>query len=325
MRIKFVRVDESDRKKIALNLAKLSQKRTGKGSRAGDLLARMGTHPKNPEGASTGPLKEPIEGGRKFKAERLATRTKWFRDRNLHTPGQADPGTAQDRAEALKQGEERGRNRRGTNRAFRSVRQDTSTELFGNKIVEGISKWLAGGVRQAGEHISNLAAKNIERGGQAIKSGLKSGAKWLGKKAAYGAGKLAGKLWSKYAGGKENSSTEIFGNKIVEGFNRLIEEYTGKDDPKKAEDYASPQAQAARKAKDERKLAALKTKEGEKKSTERVGKFVKKVRSVRGQGNPGEPGFISGQRRRSAIQRSIAAENKRRAEAGHEPAKTPPR
>jgi len=30
MRIKFVRVDEIDRKKLALNLAKLSQKRTGK-------------------------------------------------------------------------------------------------------------------------------------------------------------------------------------------------------------------------------------------------------------------------------------------------------
>lgn len=130
---------------------------------------------------------------------------------------------------------------------------------------------------------------------------------------------------AKAAAAKQNASTELFGNKIVEGFNRLIEEYTGKDDPKKAQDYASPEAQAARKARDERRLAALKTKEGEKKSTEKVGKFVKKVRSVKGIGNPGEPGFISGQGRRSAIQRSIAAETERRAQAGHGPAKTPPR
>jgi len=137
MRIKFVRVDEIDRKKLALNLAKKAQNRKESGARAGDLLARMGTHKFNPEGASTGPLKEPIQGGRKSKAQRLAKRASFFRKKGLSTPGQADPGTAQDRERALAAGEERGRNRRGMNRA---MRQNASTEILGNKMVEGFNK-----------------------------------------------------------------------------------------------------------------------------------------------------------------------------------------
>lgn len=52
------KIDEIDRKKLALNLAKKARNGKESGAKAGDLLARMGTHQFNPEGASEGPLKE---------------------------------------------------------------------------------------------------------------------------------------------------------------------------------------------------------------------------------------------------------------------------
>lgn len=133
--------------------------------------------------------------------------------------------------------------------------QNSSTEIFGNKIVEGfnrllneggVSNWLAQGAKQALTHAGDVASSNISRGLPKIKQGIKTGAGWLAKKAMYGAGKLTGMairggkaLSKKYA--KENSSTEILGNKIVESFDRLLNE-GGKSSPKRIANRRERQA-----------------------------------------------------------------------------------
>lgn len=262
MRIKFVRVDEIDRKKLALNLAKKARNRKESGARAGDLLARMGTHQFNPEGASTGPLKEPIQGGRKSKAQRLAKRASFFRKKGLSTPGQADPGTAQDRERALAAGEERGRNRRGMNRAMRLSKQNASTEILGNKIVEGFNSILE---KFSAKNVAAAAIGQARRGGGSVEKGYLPKTKFITVKRPKGdTHVLAGEggEGGTYVSKKTRSgrtrirsipdSTEILGNKIVEGFNQFLDRM----DELSRELKARAAKAAKKKAKEHAKIAS---------------------------------------------------------------------
>lgn len=242
MRIKFVRVDEIDRKKLALNLAKKAQNRKESGARAGDLLARMGTHKFNPEGASTGPLKEPIQGGRKSKAQRLAKRASFFRKKGLSTPGQADPGTAQDRERALAAGEERGRNRRGMNRA---MRQNASTEILGNKMVEGFNKLFQEATisKSRGKGKGEIV-KDVKLSKGAIEAMKKRGKKVPG---GYSVPSKGNRLPTEIA-----DSTEILGDKIVESFNGFLDRM----DELSRELKARAAKAAKKKAKEHAKIAS---------------------------------------------------------------------
>lgn len=264
MRIKFVRVDEIDRKKLALNLAKKAQNRKESGARAGDLLARMGTHKFNPEGASTGPLKEPIQGGRKSKAQRLAKRASFFKKKGLSTPGQADPGTAQDRERALAAGEERGRNRRGMNRA---MRQNSSTEILGNKIVEGFNSILekfsaknvaAAAIGQARRGAGNTDTTTLDTGNLTYlkRPGNRSTIVLSGKggKGATVVSKQMrrGGTRTRTIPESQNASTEILGNKIVESFNGFLDRM----DELSRELKARAAKAAKKKAKEHAKIAS---------------------------------------------------------------------
>jgi hypothetical protein len=291
MRIKFIKIDETER-----GLETRGKKATGKVSRA------VTGHVVTPRGGRVGVDDDPANPTKNLKAM--------------------------------------------VRRSYKAKAENSSTEILGNKIVEGEVKARnkelkrefqakSGEKTEGFRGTSGYAANFAKRYGADEEGAKKAAAVARGRAASdsqvyatpRGSNRRARQLAHQervaaQAAKKVNASTEILGNKIVEGFNRLIEEYTGKDDPQKAKDYASPEAQAARRARDERRLAALKTKQGEKKSTEKVGKLVTKVRKVRGQGNPGEPGFISGVGRRSAISKSINAENRRRGIAGHGPAET---
>lgn len=117
-----------------------------------------------------------------------------------------------------------------------AAKQNASTEIFGNKIVEGFNDLLEG------FSASGLEAAAIRRGAKRVPGGYtiprKPGQGGLPHELAVGGGKFSlslsrggkGRKGRKRRNGEKvvesprnDSSTEIFGNKIVEGFNDLLE------------------------------------------------------------------------------------------------------